>query len=108
MGPAQSKPVSFKGERLKGASNYATWKFAFNAYLNGRGAGGLISSESKSSPQESEVFAQLVGAIESSVIVEIMQATTVIEAWKALSERDATVSTAHVVTIARERFNGYP
>jgi hypothetical protein len=101
MGPANARLTSFKGERLKGASNYPTWAFAFKAYLGGIGAGDLITSQSES-PKESEVFSKLVGAIESSVIVEIMQAPTVFQAWAALKERYATVSTAHVVAIAKQ------
>ncbi|SPQ94031.1 Retrotransposon Copia-like N-terminal domain-containing protein [Plasmodiophora brassicae] len=93
---------SFKGEKLKGADSYPTWAFAFKAFLRGRKASALITTKAETD-QEDEVFAQLVAAVERSVMVHIMATETVHEAWAILQNQYAsTPSTAHAVAIEKD------
>ena len=74
MSPTNAR--HFKGERLKGSENYATWAFMFTSYLQGRDAENLLSDENAKSPHSKQVFAELVSAVDPSVIIEIMGTTT--------------------------------
>ena len=70
------KTVSFKGERLRGSSNYTTWEFCFRVYLQGRGADELIKEThvitTKEEKLAKQVFAELVAAVEPNVVIEVM------------------------------------
>jgi transposase InsO family protein len=101
MSPDLARYPSFKGEKLKGADNYATWAFTFRVYLQGREAADLIDDEFAKSVQGNQVYSELVAALEASVVVEIIGSSTAFQAWKCLRERYAAQSTAHVVMIAK-------
>lgn len=54
------------------------------------------------SNQSKRVFAELVSAVDSSVIVQIMGTASVFHAWEALQERLATQSVSHAVVIGKK------
>ena len=99
------KTVSFKGERLRGSSNYTTWEFCFRVHLQGRGADELIKEThvitTKEEKLAKQVFAELVAAVEPNVVIEVMGTSTPAQAWKALKERFASQSTAHVIAMGQ-------
>lgn len=101
MGPA-AKARSFKEEPLRGSINYTTWAFTFKVYLEGREAEKFIEQPDFTTTRESkQVFAELVAAVAPNVVVEIMGCKNPYGAWKALKQRFATESIAHVIAIGQ-------
>jgi hypothetical protein len=62
--------------------------------------------EKENHVQSNQVFAELVGAVDAKVIVEIKGTTTTFQAWNVLKRRFATISTADVVSFAQNMRSG--